>query len=652
MEGWGKSLSSLAARIALAVLLGWLALPAAISAQTVNTYVNNTTGNLNNTTTCANPLVRNFVVGTNYTVASVELGVYATHSWRGDIRITLQSPAGTRVQVVDGNTDDISGNNFNVLLSDDGTQAVNTDLATGNHSATAPPPFEHNFIPDSALSAFAGQSSSGTWRLEICDLFPSQDNGSFQYAALYLTSAPANYADLSLVKAISSATPASGASITYTLTVASAAASPSNAAGVTVTDLLPAGVSYTGHSGFGTYVPGTGVWTVGTLTPGQSRTLTITATVTASAGATIANDAEVSASSVIDIDSTPNNGATGEDDYDAVSFTVSGSRVAGTPPNLICPKSTILFDWDTRAWTTGATNASYAVTGLGTMSFAITNQGAWLNMFGGNNPVRTNQATGGFTPAQYSLAETVNFASESQVATTTIALPLAVDGLQFRLFDVDYGANQFADRVTVTGTFNGSPVTPVLTNGVANYVIGNQAFGDAAAANDNAGGNVVVTFQSAVDTVVIEYGNHSLAPTDPGQQAITLHDITLCEPHADVTVTKISSVVSDPVSGGTNPMAIPGALLSYCVMITNSGSAAATAIAAADTLPGTLAFVPGSMRSGADCASAATVEDDNTAGADESDPIGASISGNQLQISAVSLAGSAAMVVKFDATVN
>jgi uncharacterized repeat protein (TIGR01451 family) len=652
MGGWGKSLSSLAARLALAVALAWLALPAAASAQTVNTYVNNTTGNINSGTSCSNPLVRNFAVGTNYTVADVDLGVYATHTWRGDIRITLQSPAGTRVQLVDGDTNNTSGNNFNVLLNDGGTQLVNTDSATGSHSTTAPPPFQHDFIPNSALSAFAGQSSSGTWRLEICDQFTGSDNGSFQYAALYLTSAPASYADLSLTKAVSSATPASGTSITYTLTVSSAAASPTNATGVTVTDLLPAGVSYASHSGFGTYDPGTGVWTVGTLTPGQSRTLTITATVTASAGATITNDAEVTASSITDVDSTPGNGATSEDDYDFASFTVSGSRVAGTPPNLMCPKSTILFDWDSRAWTTGATSASYAVTGLGTMSFSITNEGAWLSLFGGQNPVRTNQVTGGISPAEYSIAETVNFATENQVAATTITLPMAVDGLQFRLFDVDFGASQFADRVTVTGTFNGSPVTPVLTNGVANYVIGNQAYGDAAAANDSANGNVVVTFQSAVDTIVIEYGNHSAAPSDPGQQAITLHDITLCEPHADISVTKISSVISDPVSGATNPVAIPGALLSYCVMITNSGSAAATALAATDTLPANIAFVAGSVRSGADCASAATVEDDDAAGADESDPIGASVSGSQLQVSAASLAGSAAMVVRFYATVN
>ena len=69
-------------------------------------------------------------------------------------------------------------------------------------------------------------------------------------------------------------------------------------------------------------------WTVGSIPPGTTRTLTIAGTVTATAGATIANIAEVSASSAFDFDSTPGNGAAGEDDYDTASFTVAGTAAA------------------------------------------------------------------------------------------------------------------------------------------------------------------------------------------------------------------------------------------------------------------------------------------------------------------------------------
>ena len=111
----------------------------------------------------------------------------------------------------------------------------------------------------------------------------------------------------------------------------------------------------------------------------------------------------------------------------------------------------------------------------------------------------------------------------------------------------------------------------MLTNGVANYVIGNTAFGDAASDNTAANGNVVVTFQQPVDTIIIQYGNHAAAPANPGQQAIALHDITLCRPTTSIGVTKVSSVVADPLNGTSNPKAIPGAFVDYVITLANSG---------------------------------------------------------------------------------
>src|SRR3546814_18220698 len=83
-----------------------------------------------------------------------------------------------------------------------------------------------------------------------------------------------------------------------------------------------------------------------------------------------------------------------------------------------------------------------------------------------------NVVTGALAPAQYSIFQLVDFTSQTGTVTSTIALPTAVPGAQFRLFDVDYAAGQCADRVTVTGTSNGSNVTPVLTTGPPNYEIG------------------------------------------------------------------------------------------------------------------------------------------------------------------------------------
>lgn len=639
-------------RLALAFLALFSA--HAVSAQTTTTYTVTNNGNINNGTTCTAPLVRNFTVGTSFTVGDVDIGVFATHAYRGDLRITLQSPDGTRVQLVDGNANTISGDNFNVRLDDSAAQMVNTDSATGAHSTADPPPFANVFRPNSPLSALAGRNSQGTWRLEICDQFPSQDNGRFEHAELYLTTAPASYADLSLTKSVSNATPVAGASITYTLQVTNASGSPTTTTGVTVTDLLPAGVTYISHSGFGTYNPTTGLWSVGSIAPGQTRTLTIQATVAAMSSATVANIAEITASSVQDVDSTPNNGVPGEDDYAAASFTVAGTRTADTPPTVSCPAGSSLFDWDLNPWAAGSLANTYTLANIGSIQFTVASPGNWVNdaTYGGMSPTRSNAINGGVAGTQLSLHQYLDFNTQAETATTTITLPTAVPGVQFTVFDIDYNGGQFADRLTVTGRFQGATVLPTLTNGSANYVVGNTAVGDIVSANTADDGNVVVTFTQPVDTIIVEYGNANTAPSNPGGQAIAIWDINFCNPVAVLGVTKVSTLISDPTNGTTNPRAIPGAVIEYCILVQNPGSGTATNVVGTDTIPASVTYTPSSIASGSTCGTATASEDDDGAGTDESDPFGASVSGAVLTATAATLAPGAGFALKFRATVK
>ncbi len=634
------------------MLLALLMLAAPAWAQ-VHQFTDTTSRAINNTTPCGTPMIINFSVTGSYNVGDINIGIFATHTWRGDIRATLQSPAGTRVQIVNGDTNNISGDNFNVLLDDGAAQVVNTDAATGNHSTTAPTPYANTFSPNASLSAFNGQAAAGTWRLEICDLYPAADNGSFTRADLYITEA-GPVSDLSLTKTVSNAAPAYGAAISYTLQVTNAG--PNAATGVVVRDLLPVGVNFVSASGFGSYDAVTGNWTVGSIPVGTTRTLTINVTVNASAGATVTNAAEIFASGLTDPDSTPNNSSTAEDDDASVNFTVSGTRVAGTPPTLVCPVGTTIFDWDSASvvWPAGTTNNNFTVTGIGTYNFNIVTGATWLSnaTYGGQSPAEQTAVTGGLPPGQSSLFLYPDFASIPQNAVLTLTLPTPVPGLQFMIFDVDYNAGQFADRVAISGTFNGATVYPTVTNGVSNYVIGNSAYGDGLSADTSANGNITVTFTSPVDTIIIDYGNHSLAPANPGGQAIALHDITFCRPTATLTMTKTSTLVSDPVNGVTNPFEIPGATIRYCILAHNPDSGTAANLAISDTLPANATFVPGSLRTGNSCAGAATVEDDNNSGGDESDPDGAAFSAGVVTASRTSLISGASLAVTFDVTVN
>ena len=647
--------SAAALKLGFGALLAALVLLTATSANAqVTTYTNTTTtaGNIDGTRTCsgpAAPLVRTFSVGTSYTVTDVDIGIIASHTWRGDMRMTLQSPAGTRIQIVNGDTSG-SGNadNFNVRMNDAAGTLVNAGNI--NHN-TGTAPYEHNLRPNNLLSAFNGQNSSGTWRLEICDLYPGADNGAFLRADLSLAQTPANFADLSLTKTVSNASPANGSNITYTLSLTNSAASNQTAA-VTVNDLLPLGVSFVSASGYGTYASGAGIWDVPAIAPGQTRTLSIIATVSATPGATVTNIAEVASSNRVDPDSTPNNGIASEDDYANRSITVAGTRTAAIPPSLttVCSiTNQILFDWNGKAWTGGSTNNSYTVAGIGSINFAISNTGGFYD---DGSPAVNSNNTGGLAGTEQSLYENLQFSTQSQTATTVLTLPTAVPGLQFTVFDIDFNANDFADKLTVVGSFNGASVLPTLTNGVSNYVIGNVAIGDVGSNSNSADGNVVVTFTSPVDKVEIIYGNHTTAPADPDGQAISIHDFNFCRPLTTLSVTKISSIISDPVSGTTNPKRIPGAIVEYCILISNSGSASAGSVVATDNLTGAFTYTLGTMRSGSNCGSAATVEDDNNTGADESDPYGASLTGSTVTANAATLGPASTFALTFRVTVD
>ncbi len=85
-------------------------------------------------------------------------------------------------------------------------------------------------------------------------------------------------ADLVLLKTVSDPTPNVGDTITYTVTVVDDG--PSDATGVTVTDLLPAGTTFVAATASeGTYDPASGLWAAGTVTTTTRQSLTITAQV-------------------------------------------------------------------------------------------------------------------------------------------------------------------------------------------------------------------------------------------------------------------------------------------------------------------------------------------------------------------------------------
>ena len=106
---------------------------------------------------------------------------------------------------------------------------------------------------------------------------------------------------MGVTKVASNNTPAVGSNITFTITANNAG--PSNATGVVINDVLPAGYTFVSSTpSVGTYDNGTGVWTIGNLANGASATLDIVVTVNATGS--YANTATISGN---ETDPTPGN---------------------------------------------------------------------------------------------------------------------------------------------------------------------------------------------------------------------------------------------------------------------------------------------------------------------------------------------------------
>jgi uncharacterized repeat protein (TIGR01451 family) len=103
--------------------------------------------------------------------------------------------------------------------------------------------------------------------------------------------------DLAVLKSVLPTSASEGDPVDFTIQLTNNG--PNDATGIELTDLLPSGLSYDSSvPSQGSYVSGTGIWTVGGVTNGGSASLVITATTLAgSGGTTITNTVDITASS-------------------------------------------------------------------------------------------------------------------------------------------------------------------------------------------------------------------------------------------------------------------------------------------------------------------------------------------------------------------
>ncbi len=102
----------------------------------------------------------------NVSISAVHIGVQMTHSFIGDIKMTIKSPAAKIVQLLTSST--CATQDMNAIFTDTGNNLVCSNSAPG---------YTGNLKPTESLTAFAGDNSQGNWTLFIEDQGPS-DVGS------------------------------------------------------------------------------------------------------------------------------------------------------------------------------------------------------------------------------------------------------------------------------------------------------------------------------------------------------------------------------------------------------------------------------------------------------------------------------------------
>ena len=407
-------------------------------------------------------------------------------------------------------------------------------------------------------------------------------------------------ADLALDKT-GPATPAPGAVVAYQLTYTNNG--PSDAAGASITDTLPAQLTFLASDPAGCTAAGQVVTCpVGAVTAGASATITVTAKLASgtAGGVTLTNDASISASTA---DPVPgNNSATATATTGAPSANLTLTKTA---PATVTPGAP--FDYVLTATNLGPSDAA---------SVTLTDAGV--------TGVTADSATGAtctFSPLSCSLGTlaagttttvTVHVTPDASLAPGTVLTntaqlnsptPDPVPAGRTATASTTVGAGSADLSITKTGTASATPGEPVsyavtVTNigpsDAAGVLIEDfpaaeliDVSGPGCIVTDHllcpqgtlaAGASVTVTVTAMVDpavtatstsnTATVRSDTTDLVPANNSATATT----ALNPPSADLAVTK------------TGPATvIPGGGLSYSVIVTNNGPSIADDVVVTDT---------------------------------------------------------------------
>lgn len=202
----------------------------------------------------------------------------------------------------------------------------------------------------------------------------------------------------------------------------------------------------------------------------------------------------------------------------------------------------VVLDWDSVNWVSGSLSQSFDIDASNpgndiTITITITRDTSYF----AQNVNDNSNLTGGLSPTEQSLFLNMNYSNENQLITISVVFHYAygVEDVSFSLFDVDRNDSSdsnvgYRDRIDLLGiTLDNKLVAPTTITDYADNSVrssGTNVYvrGDDSTSDSSSDANVDYAFSgtNVISEFFFTYGNHSSAPSNPGNQWISLYDIS------------------------------------------------------------------------------------------------------------------------------
>lgn len=492
------------------------------------------------------------------------------------------------------------------------------------------------FNPNSGLAAatstYLNQLSNGMVN-NLIALFPDNPNmlglqyvssaGSpSQIAAFPIIAGGFCPVGLCISKSVSSATPSIGSQVVYTITVANYSSTSSDS--VTVSDLIPADLSYIASSASqGSYDPITGIWALGSFPAGGIATLSITVTVNPSAsGKTIVNTATVSdpyipdvysgdnqASAIINVPKAADlivgktvnlaNAVVGQELIYTITVTNAGIDSAGAVQvNDLLPSGLSFLSSSPSQGVYNPTSGVWSVGALGVGASATLSITASVQLSAaGQTIVNTASAFDAYStdiyPGSNTASATTQIAPNADLFITKSAStqePVVGEVFSYVLTVTNFGANNA----------NAVEVFDLLPAGV-NYISSSPSQGTYDPISGKWTVGSLASSASATLTIVVVVDASALGQTITNTATVFdayIGDIYPGGNTASVTIRVPRYVDLSLTKSVSNSSPLVGDSITYTITLTNNGPYIAQDALVSDVLPSELAFVSSSATKG------------------------------------------------------